>query len=356
MTGRHLVTLLPGDGIGPEVTGAACQVIEASGAHVSWEAFEVGMPAVRRGGDPLPNAVVESVRRNGVALKGPVTTLPAGLRSVNVALRRTLDLYCQARRCRSVPGVPSRYSGVDLVVLRETTEDLYAGVEVESGDGAERVIASLGARGATVPTGAGLSIKYTSEAAARRMVHFALAWARRNGRKRITVVHKATVMRATDGLFLAAAREIAQEEGDVELDDCLVDSLAAQLVRCPERFDVLVTSNLYGDILSDLGAGLVGSVGLVPGANFGDGVALFEPGHGSAPRHAGHDRANPIGTILSGAMMLRHLGELEAARRVEDGIARVVSEGRAVTYDIAGPHRQVVGTAAFADAVCVAMG
>jgi isocitrate dehydrogenase (NAD+) len=353
----HRVTLLPGDGIGPEVIDAARLVLDESGAPLEWEVLDVGGPAVRRSGDALPAAVLESVRRNRVALKGPVTTAAGGgFRSVNIGLRRELGLYCQARLCRSFPGVRTPFSPVDLVVMRETTEDLYAGVEMDSGSpGALALVELLAATGTNLPEGAGISIKYVSEPAVRRMVRFALDWARRNGRARVTVVHKATVMRSTDGLFLTAARDVAAGYPDIEVDDCLVDNLAAQLVRCPDRYDVLLTTNLYGDILSDLASGLVGGVGLVPGCNYGGGLALFEPGHGSAPRHAGLGRVNPVATILSGAMMLRHLGETDAAVRVEGAVERVVAAGRCVTYDIAADPDRAVGTAAVAAAVIGAM-
>lgn len=353
----HRVTLLPGDGIGPEVIDATMEVLDASGARVEWEIFQVGERAVREVGDPLPDVVLDSVRRNGVALKGPVTTpRGAGYRSVNISLRCALGLYGQVRLCRSFPGVPSEHPGIDVAVVRETTEDLYAGVELPPGSPrANELIDRLAADGTVVPRGAGISIKYTSEQAVRAVARFAFEWARRNGRKRITVVHKATVMRATDGVFLAAVRDVATEFPDVEVDDCLVDLAAAHLVRCPERFDVILTSNLYGDILSDLAAGLVGSVGLVPGGNYGDGLAMFEAAHGSAPRHAGRDRANPVAAILTGALMLRHLGEEEAARRIEQAVARVIADGRQVTYDIARSPDAVVGTASAAAAIAAAM-
>lgn len=353
----HRVTLLPGDGIGPEVVDATMKVLDASGARVDWEIFQVGERAVREVGDPLPDAVLESVRSNGVALKGPVTTpRGAGYRSVNISLRRALGLYGQVRLCRSFPGVPSGHPGIDLAVVRETTEDLYAGVELHPGSTqAGELIDRLATDGTVVPSGAGISIKYTSEQAVRTVARFALEWARGNGRKRITVVHKATVMRATDGVFLAAVRDVAGDFPDVEIDDCLVDLAAAHLVRCPERFDVILTSNLYGDILSDLAGGLVGSVGLVPGANYGGGLALFEAAHGSAPRYEGRDRVNPVATILTGALMLRHLGEEEPARRIERAVARVIAEGRQVTYDIARSPDAAVGTRAAADAVAAAI-
>lgn len=360
MTGEgqpHRVTLLPGDGIGPEVTEAARRVLDASGAAIEWEVLEVGGTSLAAVGDPLPEAVLESVRRNGTALKGPVTTVAgSGFRSVNVRLRRELGLCCQVRLCRSFEGVPTRYPGVDVAVLRETTEDLYAGVELEAGSRrAREALAVLRAAGAELPARSGLSIKYASEVAVREMLAFALEWAQRNGRRKLTVVHKATVMRCTDGLFLSVARDVAAGYPGIEVDDALVDNVAAQLVRSPERFDVLVTSNMYGDILSDLAAGLVGGVGLVAGGNFGGELALFEPGHGSAPRHACRNDVNPVATILSGAMALHHLGEAAAGRRVEEAVGRVLAEGRRVTYDIAPSGRGAVGTSTVADAIIDAM-
>lgn len=357
MPERPRVTLIPGDGIGPEVIEAACLVLEAAGAKLEWEVVEVGNAALRRGGEPLPAAVLESVRRNGVAFKGPVTTAPVpGFRSVNVALRRELGLYGQVRRCRAWPGVPTRFLDVDVDVIRETTEDLYAGVELDRGSpAAHRLISLLSTGEVRVPADAGLSIKFTSQPAVRKVARFAFEWARDRGRKLVTVVHKATVMRATDGLFLATVREVAATFPDIAIDDCLVDSLAEKLVRSPDRFDVLLTSNLYGDVLGDLAAGLVGGVGLVPGANFGHEVAMFEAAHGSAPRYSGCDRVNPIAAILTGALMLHHLGQEVEADQVERAVGRVLSDGRRVTHDVARHAGAVVGTAAAAAAIIDAM-
>lgn len=356
-TREHRATLLPGDGIGPEVIEAACAVLEASGARIQWERVDMRSRAAGPCRDALPAEVLASIRRHGVALKGPVTTGTTGRRSVNVALRRELGLYAQVRLCRTLRGVPSRFHGVDLAIVRETTEDLYAGVELGAGSsGAETLIGIPALRSSALPRGVGISIKYVSEPAVRAVARFTLDWARAQGRKRVTVVHKATVMRATDGLFLSVAKEVAASYGDLEVDDALVDDVAARLVRSPERYNILLTSNLYGDILSDLAAGLVGGVGVVPGANFGRGLAVFEAAHGSAPRHAGRDRANPTAVILSGALMLRHLGEHGAAARVERAVGNVLGEGRSVTYDVAGPADAAVGTSAFAAAVIEALG
>lgn len=352
----HRVTLIPGDGIGPEVIDAGRRVLEASGAGLDWDVQLLGQPALDAGAsDAVPEQALASVRHNGVALKGPVTTRRGGgFRSPNIALRRALDLYVQVRPVRSLPGVTAGFPNVDVVVIRETTEDLYAGIEYPSGSGwAEELAAWLADHGATVAERSGISIKAVSPGAVRRAMVFAIDWARRNGRRRITVVHKGTVMRATDGLFLDVAMEVAGGCPSVEVDDRLVDDVAMGLARRPGDFDVLVTSNLYGDILSDLAAGLVASPGLVPGANYGPGAAVFEAAHGSAPKHAGRDRANPIAAILSGALMLRHLGEEEAASRVERAVWDVVADGRSVTYDLKADAGDptAVGTRAVADAV-----
>ena len=352
----HRVTLIPGDGIGPEVVDAGRRVLEASGVPLDWDVQLLGQPALDAGApDAVPPETLASIRRNRVALKGPVTTRPdSGFRSPNIGLRRALDLYVQVRPVRSLPGGAARFSDVDVVVIRETTEDLYAGIEYRSGSAeADDLTAWLAERGAVLGAGSGLSIKGISPGAVRRVMQFAVDWARRHGRRRVTVVHKATVMRATDGLFLDIAIEVGRDQSGVDVDDGLVDEVAMRLVRRPDLFDVLVTSNLYGDILSDLAAGLVGGPGIVPGANYGPDAAVFEAAHGSAPKHAGCDRVNPIATILSGALMLRHLGEEEAASRVDRAVADVVADGSSVTYDLkADPGDPgAVGTRALADAV-----
>ena len=349
------VTLIPGDGIGPEVVEATQRVLAATGIEFHWDVFEVGAAvAERSGGDPVPGDVLDAIRRNGIALKGPIST-PAGtgFRSANIALRRSLDLFVQVRPCKTYPGVPSRFADVDLVVIRETTEDLYAGIELErESEGARTLAALLAERGDTIHPRAGISIKPLSEEAAERVFRFAFDYARTNARRKVMAVHKATVMKHSDWLFLAAARRVAEENRDVEFDDVLVDNLAGLLVRRPEDQDVLVMPNLYGDIISDLAASLIGGVGLAPGANLGTNAALFEPAHGSAPKHAGADRANPMATMLSGVLLLRHVGEHEAARRLERAIAAVIAEGTAVTYDLK-PTRDdpAAGTRAVAEAV-----
>ena len=352
----HRVTLIPGDGTGPEIAEATRRVVEATGVAIEWDVQEAGADVMERhGGNPLPDHVLESIKRNGVALKGPITTpVGTGFRSVNVALRKTLDLYGQVRPCRSYAGVRSRYDDVDLVIVRENTEDLYAGIEFEQGSAdAQDLIAWLAARGGRVRPDSGISVKPISISGTRRIVEFALDYARRNGRRKVTAVHKANIMKFTDGLFLSVAREVAEEAGDVEFEDRIVDNLSMQLVQRPEEYDVLVCPNLYGDIVSDLAAGLVGGLGLAPGGNFGTHAAVFEPTHGSAPKYAGQNRVNPMAMMLSGVMMLRHLEETDAATRLEDAIAAVMAEGRSVTYDMkpARDDPTAVGTSEVADAI-----
>jgi isocitrate dehydrogenase (NAD+) len=356
------VTVFPGDGVGPEVVEAACEVIAATGVSITWDCHDVGPASIAGGGESLPETALASARAHGLALKGPVSTPigRVGFKSVNVGLRRALGLYAQVRPCRTRPGVPSPFAGVDLIVIRETTEDLYAGVEFPAGSpGAAEVVAAAAHydRG-TLPDGAGLSIKFVTEAASRRVVRFAIDYARRHGRRKLTAVHKATVMRATDGIFLEVARELAAEAPDLEYDEQQVDNVCGQLVRRPESFDVMVMGIQYGDVVSDLAAGLVGGVGVVPGVNVGDDGIMFEPAHGTVPRHAGRDRADPVATILCGAMLLEHLGEGNAARRVEAAVDQVISDGRAVTYDLRAVDdvRPPVGTRAMTEAVIGALG
>ncbi|MDQ1465759.1 MAG: isocitrate dehydrogenase [Actinomycetota bacterium] len=353
----HRVVVIPGDGIGPEVIDAALRVLEATGVPFEWEVHEAGRVAVAQGRPALPDEVLAAIGRTSVAIKGPVSTPigRTGFRSVNVALRRQLGLFAQVRPCRTLAGTAARFSDVDLVVIRDTTEDLYAGVEFEArSPGAADVIeASRRSGEVTIPEAAGISVKFTSEEASRRVVRFAFEYARRNGRRKVTAVHKASVMRATDGLFLEVAREVASEFTDLEFADELVDNACGRLVQRPEDFDVLVMANFYGDIVSDLAAGLTGGVGVAPGANYGPDVAVFEPGHGTAPAHAGRNDADPVAAILSGAMMLDHLGERSAAERVRAAIAAVVGAGESVTYDLR-PDRSVdgaVGTAEMTAAI-----
>ena len=354
------ITLIPGDGIGPEVTEATRRVLEASGLAFQWELAYAGADVLDKYGTPLPDSVLESIRKTRVALKGPVTTpVGTGFRSVNVALRKSLDLYACVRPCKTYPGVPSPYKDVDIVVVRENTEDLYAGIEFEEGtsEAAKLINFIAETKGDAVRADSGFSIKMISKAGSRRIVRFAFEYARACRRKKVTAIHKANIMKFSDGLFLAVAREVAREYPDIEFQDTLIDNMTMQLVRRPQQFDVIVAPNLYGDIVSDLCAGLVGGLGVAPGANIGDEIAVFEPTHGSAPRYTGQNKVNPMGMMLSGVMMLRHFGEVKAADRMENAIASVIAEGRRVTYDMKpGAEDTSVGTSQVADAVIEKLG
>jgi isocitrate dehydrogenase (NAD+) len=357
----YRVTLIPGDGTGPELTEATRRVLEATGVEFDWDVQQAGTDVMEEyGGNPLPEHVLQSIREYGVALKGPITTpVGGGFRSVNVALRKSLDLFAQVRPCKTYPGVRTRFDDVDLVIVRENTEDLYAGIEFEEGTSAALdLIAWIEAHGGRIRPDSGISIKPISIGGSRRIVQFAIDYARRNGRRKVTAVHKANIMKFSDGLFLRVAREVAEENTGVEFDDRIVDNMCMQLVQRPEEYDVLVLPNLYGDVVSDLCAGMIGGLGLAPGANFGDGVAVFEPTHGSAPKYAGQNKVNPMAQMLSGMLMLRHLGETEAADRLEGAIADVISEGRSVTYDMkpARDDPTAVGTSEVADAIIEKMG
>src|ERR671923_1216319 len=327
----HKVTLIPGDGIGPELADATRRVLDASGVEFEWEVVEAGEAVMAKHGTPLPDSVLASIRRNRVAIKGPITTpIGEGFRSVNVTLRQTLGLYANLRPARSIEGLRTRYDDVDLVIVRENTEDLYAGIEHRVGkDAAE-------------------SIKIITRQASERIARFAFEYAVANGRRKVTAVHKANIMKLTDGLFLESCRTVAAEyDGRIEFEDRIVDNMCMQLVQKPDLYDVLVLPNLYGDIVSDLAAGLVGGLGVAPGANIGESGAVFEPVHGSAPKYAGQNKANPTALILSGALMLRHLGETSAADAVESAVRSVIAEGTTVTYDLGGS----AGTREYARAV-----
>lgn len=349
----HKITLIPGDGVGPEQTTATCRVLEATGVKFDWEVHDAGVDVIEKYGTPLPDSVLESIRRNKVALKGPITTpIGTGFRSVNVALRHALGLYACVRPCRTYPGVRSRYEDVDVVMIRENSEDLYAGVEYDLGSPEAKEIIAM-SKG-KIREDSAISIKPLSVTGCRKIVEYAFKYAVANGRHKVTAVAKANIMKFTDGLFFRVAREVAKEyEGRIAYDEVLVDAMCMQLVQRPEFFDVMVMPNLYGDILSDLCAGLVGGLGVAPGANIGDGVALFEPTHGSAPKYKGLDKVNPTATILSGMLMLRHIGELEAADRLERAVAAVIAEGKQVTYDMKADRNDptAVGTQAMADAI-----
>jgi isocitrate dehydrogenase (NAD+) len=327
----HRVTLIPGDGIGPELAEASRRVLDATGIEFEWETVEAGEAVIAEYGTPLPDHVLESIKRNKVALKGPITTpVGEGFRSVNVTLRQALGLYANLRPARSIKGLETRYEDVDLVIVRENTEDLYAGIEHMVGpDAAE-------------------SIKIITRAASERIARFAFDYAVANGRRKVTAVHKANIMKLSDGLFLQSCRTVAAEyDGKVEFEDRIVDNMCMQLVQKPNLYDVLVLPNLYGDIVSDLAAGLVGGLGVAPGANIGADAAVFEAVHGSAPKYAGQDKANPTALILSGVLMLRHLGYPDVADRVERALRDVIAEGETITYDLGGN----AGTRAFADAI-----
>jgi len=358
----HRVTLIPGDGTGPELTEATRRVLEATGVEFDWDVREAGADVMERhGGNPLPDDVLDAIRATGVALKGPITTpIGGGFRSVNVALRKSLDLYGQVRPCKTYPGVRTRFDEVDLIIVRENTEDLYAGIEYEQGSpDAQELIEWIRSKGGKLAhDDAGISIKPISVTGTRRIVQFAFDYARRNGRHKVTAVHKANIMKFSDGLYLRVAREVAEQNDDIEFDDRIVDNMCMQLVQRPEEYDVLVLPNLYGDVVSDLCAGMIGGLGLAPGGNFGEGIAIFEPTHGSAPKYAGQNKVNPMAQMLSGMLMLRHLDEQEAADSLEEAIAEVIREGKSVTYDMK-PRRDdptAVGTSEVADAIIEKLG
>ncbi len=358
----HRVTLIPGDGTGPELTEATRRVVEATGVEFDWDVQHAGTDVMEEyGGNPLPAHVLDSIRANGVALKGPITTpVGGGFRSVNVGLRKSLDLYAQVRPCKSYEGVRSRFDDVDLIIVRENTEDLYAGIEFEEGTpDAQELIGWIESKGGKLRwRDAGISIKPISVTGTRRIFEFAFGYARRNGRRKVTAVHKANIMKFSDGLWLRVAREVAEENTDIEFDDRIVDNMCMQLVQRPEEYDVLVLPNLYGDVLSDLCAGMIGGLGMAPGANYGEEAAVFEPTHGSAPKYKGQNRVNPMAQLLSAMLMLRHLDETEAADRLEAAIAEVIREGRNLTYDMK-PTRDdptAVGTSEVADAIIEKLG
>jgi isocitrate dehydrogenase (NAD+) len=332
----YRVTLIPGDGIGPELAEATRRVLDASGVEFEWEVVDAGEAVLAKHGTPLPDHVLASIQRNRIAIKGPITTpVGEGFRSVNVTLRQALGLYANLRPARSIQGLKTRYDDVDLVIVRENTEDLYAGIEHRVGrDAAE-------------------SIKIITREASERIARFAFDYAVANGRHKVTAVHKANIMKLSDGLFLESCRTVAAEyEGRIEFEDRIVDNMCMQLVQKPDLYDVLVLPNLYGDIVSDLAAGLVGGLGVAPGANIGPEAAVFEAVHGSAPKYAGQNKANPTALILSGVLMLRHIGRPDAAARVEDALRTVIAEGRATTYDLGGS----AGTSQFADAIVERLG
>lgn len=346
----YTVTMIPGDGIGPEISEAMRRVVDSTGVAIDWEIQEAGADVMDKYGTPLPDQVIESVRRNKVAIKGPITTpVGTGFRSVNVALRKALDLYANLRPAYSLKGVKSRYEDIDLIIVRENTEDLYAGIEFEEGSAeAKELIEFIKDRGGKFRfEDAGISIKPISVSGTERIVRFAYEYARQEGRKKVTAVHKANIMKYSDGLFLRVANEVGERYPDIETEDRIVDNMCMQLVQKPELYDVIACPNLYGDILSDLCAGLVGGLGMAPGANIGDEHAVFEPVHGSAPKYAGQNKVNPTALILTSVLMLKHLGERDAADRVFNATRDVIAEGKNVTYDLGG----TAGTSAMADAI-----
>jgi isocitrate dehydrogenase (NAD+) len=359
---KHRVSLLPGDGIGPEVVEAMQKCVNHTGVAIDWDVCSVGEPAIKQFGTPLPDSVLESIRKNKVAIKGPITTpVGTGFRSINVLLRQSLDLYACVRPCKTYEGANVKHQNVDIVIFRENTEDLYAGIEFEQGtENAQKIIEQINAlQPKKVKLDSGISIKPISISGTQRIVKAAFEYALANNRKKITIVHKANIMKFTDGLFLKVGRDVAKAyEGKVAVEDCIVDNLCMQLVQRPQNFDILVLPNLYGDVVSDLCAGLIGGLGIAPGANIGETAALFEPVHGSAPKYAGLNKANPVATILSAVLMLKHLNETSAADRLEQAVKDVITDGKFVTYDLK-PNRDdktAVGTKEMAEAICRKLG
>ncbi|MCK4751832.1 MAG: isocitrate/isopropylmalate dehydrogenase family protein [Planctomycetes bacterium] len=350
------VTLVTGDGIGPEIAEATRRCIDATDAGINWDIAEAGVDVMERTGTPLPEVTLEMIKRDGVALKAPITTpVGTGFRSINVHLRQTLDLYACLRPCKSYEGVRSKYKDIDLVIVRENTEDCYAGVEFERGkdDTAELINWVNKHSEKQVRQDSGITIKPISVMGTERIVRFAFDYARKMGRKKVTSVHKANIMKYTDGLWLDVSREVAKNYTDIEFEDRIVDNMCMQLIQKPELYDVIVLPNLYGDILSDLCAGLVGGLGVAPGANIGEKGAIFEATHGSAPKYKGQNKVNPVALILSGVLMLRHLEKIAEADKLENAVATVIAEGKSVTYDMK-PNRDdptAVGTSEMADAI-----
>jgi isocitrate dehydrogenase (NAD+) len=354
------ITLIPGDGIGPELAEVTRKCIDATGVKVNWDIEHAGVDIMEKAGTPLPDSVVASIRKNKIAIKSPITTpVGTGFRSVNVALRKELDLYACLRPCKSYDGVRSRYKNIDLIIVRENTEDLYAGIEFQKGTKeCQEMIDFINQYSKTkIRPDSGLSIKPISVFGTERIVKFAFEYARQYKRKKVTAVHKANIMKHTDGLFLEVAREVAKKYPDIEFDDRIVDNMSMQLVQFPDLYDVMVLPNLYGDILSDLCAGLIGGLGVAPGANIGENGALFEATHGSAPKYKGLNKVNPTALLLSGVLMLRHIGEPAAADLLETSIAEVIREGKNVTYDMKEKRNDpsAVGTREMGDAIIAKM-
>jgi isocitrate dehydrogenase (NAD+) len=351
----YTVTFIPGDGTGPELAEATRRVLEGTGVEFEWDEHPAGEDIYKEEGTPFPDRTLESIKKNGIGIKGPTTTpVGSGFRSVNVLLRKELDLYACIRPCKAYEGVRTRFPETDIVIVRENTEDLYAGIEFEKGtEENAKLRAALEELGEHVRDDAGISVKPISVFGSDRIVEAAFDYAEKNGRKKVTAAHKANIMKFSDGLFLEVAREVAKRHPDIEFEDRIIDNLCNQLVSRPEEYDVVVLPNLYGDIVSDLGAGMIGGLGLAPGANIGTEAAMFEATHGSAPKYKGQNKVNPTALMLSGVLMLRHLEETEAADKLENAIAAVIKRGEKVTYDLK-PTRDdpsAVGTSQFADAV-----
>lgn len=354
---KYNVTLIPGDGIGPEVSAAARKCIEALGIDIHWDVCDAGVDVMEKYGTPLPDGVLESIKKNKVALKGPVTTpIGTGFRSVNVQIRKALNLYACVRPCKTYKGVRTRYDNIDIVIIRENTEDLYAGIEfdVNSKEAKDVINQVEKSSGKKIVCDSAISIKPISISATKAIVEYAFKYAINNGRKKVTVVHKANIMKCTDGLFSKVAKDVAKDyEGRVIFEERLIDNMCMQLVQRPNDYDVLVLPNLYGDIVSDLCAGLVGGLGIAPGANIGYDMAVFEATHGSAPKYKGLNKANPTAMILSGVLMLKYLGENKKADILENAVSRVIREGKYVTYDLkdSKDDPSAVGTSQMADAI-----
>jgi isocitrate dehydrogenase (NAD+) len=350
------ITLITGDGIGPEIAEAARRCIDATGVKINWDVREAGVDVMAKAGTPLPDETLESIKKNGIALKAPITTpVGTGFRSVNVHLRQALDLFACVRPCKSYKGVRSKYADIDLVLVRENTEDLYAGIEFEKGkDDTAELISWLNKHNKKqIRQDSGISIKPISVTGTQRIVQYAFDYARKMGRRKVTSVHKANIMKFTDGLWLDISRQVAAKNSDIEFEDRIVDNMCMQLVQKPELYDVLVLPNLYGDILSDLCAGLVGGLGVAPGANIGEKAAIFEATHGSAPKYKGQNKVNPTALILSGVLLLQHIGKQAEAEKLEKAVAAVIAEGRDVTYDMKENRDDpsAVGTKEMADAI-----
>jgi isocitrate dehydrogenase (NAD+) len=353
---KHSITLIPGDGIGPEITSAMVKVVEATGIDIKWDIVNAGAEVYEKEGTVLPESVINSLKKNRVGIKGPITTpVGVGFRSVNVAMRKLFNLYACVRPCKSYLGVKSRYSDIDLVIIRENTEDLYSGIEFEKGKvETEELISFIKEKkDLEIRSDSGISIKPISVSASEDIIRFAFEYARKNKRKKVTGVHKANIMKYSDGLFLEVFKKIASEYDDIESEDRIIDNMCMQLVQKPELYDVIVLPNLYGDIISDLAAGLVGGLGVAPGGNIGKDIALFEPTHGSAPKYKGQNKVDPTAIMLSAVLMLKYIGEEEHADLLENAIAENIREGKYVTYDLK-PDRNdptAVGTDEFANAI-----